>query len=101
MGLKSGPGQCTPDSLPADILRTHIVNENEEREARLHFERGPVLCKPYPLVRMNQPREREDAGGLPRGLCRRVPSLAGGETMEACRNVLCHGDSRPMENGRT
>ena len=44
MGLTPGRIQCTPDLMPADILGTHIVNENEEGRRVMHFERGPVFA---------------------------------------------------------
>ncbi len=43
LGLESGRVQCTPDLMPADILGTQIVNEDEHGRRTLHFERGPVF----------------------------------------------------------
>ena len=43
LGLESGRVQCTPDLMPADILGTQIVNENEDGRRMLHFEKGPVF----------------------------------------------------------
>ena len=43
LGLESGRVQCTPDLMPADILGTQIVNEDEHGHRSLHFEKGPVF----------------------------------------------------------
>ena len=43
LGLESGRVQCTPDLMPADILGTQIVNEDENGRRVLHFEKGPVF----------------------------------------------------------
>ncbi len=43
VGLEPGRVQCTPDLMPADILGTHIVNEDSNGRRVLHFEKGPVF----------------------------------------------------------
>ena len=43
LGLDNGRIQCTPDLMPADILGTHIVNEDSSGRCRMIFERGPVF----------------------------------------------------------
>lgn len=43
VALEPGRVQCTPDLMPADILGTHIVNENEHGRRVLFFEKGPVF----------------------------------------------------------
>lgn len=43
LGLESGRVQCTPDLMPADILGTQIVNEDDNGRRVLHFEKGPVF----------------------------------------------------------
>lgn len=43
VGLEPGRVQCTPDLMPADILGTHIVNENEQGRRVMFFEKGPVF----------------------------------------------------------
>lgn len=43
IGLEPGRVQCTPDLMPADILGTHIVGEDERGHRTLRFERGPVF----------------------------------------------------------
>ncbi len=41
LGLSFGRVQCTPDLMPADILGTHIINEDDHGRRSLRFERGP------------------------------------------------------------
>lgn len=43
VGLEPGRVQCTPDLMPADILGTHIVNENDQGRRVMFFEKGPVF----------------------------------------------------------
>ncbi|MCH6553477.1 MAG: AAA family ATPase, partial [Acidobacteria bacterium] len=41
--LTSGRVQCTPDLMPADVLGTHIVGEDEHGRRSFRFEKGPVF----------------------------------------------------------
>ena len=41
--LEPGRVQCTPDLMPADILGTHLVNEDDHGRRVLFFEKGPVF----------------------------------------------------------
>ncbi len=43
MGLTSGRVQCTPDLMPADVLGTHILGEDESGHRMFRFEKGPVF----------------------------------------------------------
>lgn len=43
LGLTSGRVQCTPDLMPADILGTHIIGEDESGRRVFRFEKGPVF----------------------------------------------------------
>ena len=43
LGLSAGRVQCTPDLMPADILGTHIVGEDEHGRRAFRFEKGPVF----------------------------------------------------------
>lgn len=43
LGLTSGRVQCTPDLMPADVLGTHIVSEDETGHRSFRFEKGPVF----------------------------------------------------------
>jgi len=43
LGLSFGRVQCTPDLMPADVLGTHIVGEDEHGHRFFRFEKGPVF----------------------------------------------------------
>ena len=43
LGLTSGRVQCTPDLMPADVLGTHIVGDDESGRRVFRFEKGPVF----------------------------------------------------------
>jgi MoxR-like ATPase len=43
LGLSFGRVQCTPDLMPADILGTHIVGDDEHGHRVFRFEKGPVF----------------------------------------------------------
>lgn len=43
LGLQPGRVQCTPDLMPADILGTHLVNEDAHGRKVFFFEKGPVF----------------------------------------------------------
>lgn len=42
-GLTFGRVQCTPDLMPADVLGTHILGEDEQGRRAFRFEKGPVF----------------------------------------------------------
>jgi MoxR-like ATPase len=42
-GLTFGRVQCTPDLMPADILGTHIVGEDDTGRRSFRYEKGPVF----------------------------------------------------------
>ena len=44
LGLEPGRIQCTPDLMPADILGTQVVSEDEHGHRSFHFVPGPVFA---------------------------------------------------------
>ena len=64
LGLEPGRIQCTPDLMPADILGTHIVNENEEGRRVLHFEKGPVFANLILVDEINRATPKTQAALL-------------------------------------
>ncbi len=64
LGLEPGRVQCTPDLMPADILGTHIVNENEEGRRVLHFEKGPVFANLILVDEINRATPKTQAALL-------------------------------------
>ena len=45
MGLAGSRVQFTPDLMPADILGSEILDQNEKGERRFRFVEGPVFCQ--------------------------------------------------------
>ena len=43
LGLSFGRVQCTPDLMPADVLGTHIVGDDDSGRRVFRFEKGPVF----------------------------------------------------------
>jgi len=43
LGLTFGRVQCTPDLMPADVVGTHIVGDDESGRRAFRFEKGPVF----------------------------------------------------------
>ncbi len=64
MGLQPGRVQCTPDLMPADILGTQIVNENEQGRRVLHFEKGPVFANLLLVDEINRATPKTQAALL-------------------------------------
>jgi len=64
LGLEPGRVQCTPDLMPADILGTHIVNENEEGRRMMHFEKGPVFANLILVDEINRATPKTQAALL-------------------------------------
>ena len=64
LGLDSGRVQCTPDLMPADILGTQIVNEDENGRRTLHFEKGPVFANILLVDEINRATPKTQAALL-------------------------------------
>lgn len=45
MGLSTGRIQCTPDLMPADILGSEVLEENEQGQRNFRFIKGPVFTQ--------------------------------------------------------
>ena len=95
MGLKSGRIQCTPDLMPADILGTHIVNENEEGRRVMDFERGPVFANLVLVDEVNRATPKTQAALLE--VMQEGAVTAGGETMTLPKPFFVMATQNPME----
>ena len=95
MGLKSGRIQCTPDLMPADILGTHIVNENEEGRRVLDFEPGPVFANLILVDEVNRATPKTQAALLE--VMQEGAVTAGGETMLLPKPFFVMATQNPME----
>ncbi|MDF1823689.1 MAG: MoxR family ATPase [Verrucomicrobiales bacterium] len=95
MGLDPGRVQCTPDLMPADILGTHIVNENEEGRRVMHFERGPVFANLILVDEINRATPKTQAALLE--VMQEGAVTAGGETMKLPQPFFVMATQNPME----
>ena len=95
MGVEPGRIQCTPDLMPADILGTHIVNENEEGRRVMHFEKGPVFANLVLVDEINRATPKTQAALLEVMQERSV--TAGGDTMMLPAPFFVMATQNPME----
>jgi len=95
MGLQSGRIQCTPDLMPADILGTHIVNENEDGRRVLHFEAGPVFANLILVDEVNRATPKTQAALLE--VMQEGAVTSGGETMSLPTPFFVMATQNPME----
>jgi MoxR-like ATPase len=95
MGLAPGRIQCTPDLMPADILGTHIVNENEEGRRMMHFEKGPVFANLVLVDEINRATPKTQAALLE--VMQEGAVTAGGETLSLPKPFFVMATQNPME----
>lgn len=95
MNLQPGRIQCTPDLMPADILGTHIVNENEEGRRVMHFEKGPVFANLILVDEVNRATPKTQAALLE--VMQEGSVTAGGETMKLPSPFFVMATQNPME----
>ena len=95
MGLTPGRVQCTPDLMPADILGTHIVNENEDGRRVMHFEKGPVFANLILVDEVNRATPKTQAALLE--VMQEGGVTAGGETLKLPQPFFVMATQNPME----
>ena len=95
LGLEPGRIQCTPDLMPADILGTHIVNENEEGRRVLHFEKGPVFANLILVDEINRATPKTQAALLE--VMQEHAVTAGGERHVMPEPFFVMATQNPME----
>jgi len=95
MGLVPGRIQCTPDLMPADILGTHIVNENEDGRRMMHFEKGPVFANLVLVDEINRATPKTQAALLE--VMQEGAVTAGGETLPLPKPFFVMATQNPME----
>lgn len=95
LGLEAGRVQCTPDLMPADILGTQIVNEDESGRRVLHFEKGPVFRNLVLVDEINRATPKTQAALLEVMQEGRVTT--GGETHQLPLPFFVLATQNPME----
>ncbi len=64
LGVQPGRIQCTPDLMPADILGTQIVSEDDNGHRHLRFEKGPVFANLVLVDEINRATPKTQAALL-------------------------------------
>ncbi len=95
IGLEPGRVQCTPDLMPADILGTHIVNEDAHGRRVLHFERGPVFKNILLVDEINRATPKTQAALLE--VMQEHAVTAGGERHTLPEPFIVLATQNPME----
>ena len=95
VGLEPGRVQCTPDLMPADILGTHIVNEDAHGRRVLHFERGPVFKNILLVDEINRATPKTQAALLE--VMQEHAVTAGGERHRLPEPFFVLATQNPME----
>ena len=87
--------QFTPDLMPADIVGTQVLEEDERRPPRVPLPARPGLRQPR-ARRRGQPGDAEDAVGAARGDAG-APVTVAGETRPLPRPFLVMATQNPLE----
>ncbi|MCF6314666.1 MAG: MoxR family ATPase [Verrucomicrobiales bacterium] len=95
MGLEPGRVQCTPDLMPADILGTQIVNEDENGRRRMDFEKGPVFANLVLIDEINRATPKTQAALLE--VMQEHAVTMGGERHELPTPFFVMATQNPME----
>ena len=95
VGLEPGRVQCTPDLMPADILGTHIVNEDAHGRRVMHFERGPVFKNILLVDEINRATPKTQAALLE--VMQEHAVTAGGERHRLPEPFFVLATQNPME----
>ncbi|MDF1701707.1 MAG: MoxR family ATPase [Planctomycetota bacterium] len=95
LGVDFGRVQCTPDLMPADILGTHIVNEDGTGRRSLVFEKGPVFTNLLLVDEINRATPKTQAALLEVMQEERV--TVGGETFHLPRPFFVMATQNPLE----
>lgn len=95
LGLTFGRVQCTPDLMPADVLGTHIVGEDESGSRHFRFEKGPVFHNLLLVDEINRATPKTQAALLEVMQEHRV--TAGGETFKLPEPFFVMATQNPLE----
>ncbi|MBN2475528.1 MAG: MoxR family ATPase [Pirellulales bacterium] len=95
LGLTFGRVQCTPDLMPADVLGTHIVGDDEAGRRVFRFEKGPVFHHLLLVDEINRATPKTQAALLETMQERAV--TAGGERFELPAPFFVLATQNPLE----
>ena len=95
LGLSFGRVQCTPDLMPADILGTHILSEDESGHRSFRFDKGPVFKHLLLVDEINRATPKTQAALLE--VMQEKAVTAGGERHELPRPFFVLATQNPLE----
>ena len=95
LGLTFGRVQCTPDLMPADVLGTHIVGDDESGHRVFRFEKGPVFHHLLLVDEINRATPKTQAALLE--TMQEHAVTAGGERFELPAPFFVLATQNPLE----
>ncbi len=95
LGLTFGRVQCTPDLMPADVVGTHIVGDDEAGHRVFRFEKGPVFHHLLLVDEINRATPKTQSALLETMQERAV--TAGGERFELPAPFFVLATQNPLE----
>jgi MoxR-like ATPase len=95
LGLDPGRIQCTPDLMPADILGTQIVHDDENGRPSMHFEQGPVFKNIVLVDEINRATPKTQAALLE--VMQEQAVTTSGERRELPKPFFVLATQNPME----
>lgn len=95
LGLTFGRVQCTPDLMPADVLGTHIVGEDESGNRHFRFEKGPVFHHLLLVDEINRATPKTQAALLE--VMQEHTVTAGGERFDLPAPFFVMATQNPLE----
>jgi MoxR-like ATPase len=100
LGLNFARIQCTPDLMPADVLGTHIVVDDEAGGGRsMRFRPGPIFAQILLVDEINRATPKSQSALLEAMQERRV--TVGGETRDLPSPFLVLATQNPIEQEGT
>ncbi|MEM1296028.1 MAG: AAA family ATPase, partial [Verrucomicrobiota bacterium] len=94
LGLEPGRIQCTPDLMPADILGTQIVSDDQGHRY-LRFEKGPIFANIVLVDEINRATPKTQAALLE--VMQEGAVTSGGERHEMPQPFFVMATQNPME----
>ncbi|MEM0967841.1 MAG: MoxR family ATPase [Verrucomicrobiota bacterium] len=95
LGLEPGRVQCTPDLMPADVLGTQVIHEDESRQRSLRFVKGPVFANIVLVDEVNRATPKTQSALLE--VMQEQTVTAGGERHELPDPFFVLATQNPME----
>ena len=99
LGLDSRRIQCTPDLMPADILGSEILQQDEKGQRHFKFIKGPVFCQLLMADEINRASPRTQSALLEAMQERRVTIAGHSHDLPAPFHVLA--TQNPLEQEGT